>query len=135
MAGTNGYTAQQFIDAIPGTGGVVSAIADKVGCTWNTAKKYLTEYATVYTAWQNERNRINDRARHHIIQAILAGDLQMCKWWLQVMDEEFKPKQEVDVTSGGERIEPAPSAETVAAALAILDAKRGCDGCQGCGDS
>ena len=101
MAGANGYTAQQFIDAIPGTGGVVSAIADKVGCTWNTAKKYLTEYATVNQAWQNERNRINDRAKHHIIKAVMDGDLQICKWWLQVMDQEFKPKSEVDVTSGG----------------------------------
>ena len=33
----NSYTAQTFIDAIPGTGGIVSAIARKVGCEWNTA--------------------------------------------------------------------------------------------------
>ena len=28
----NGYTAQVFLEAIPGTGGIISAIARKVGC-------------------------------------------------------------------------------------------------------
>jgi hypothetical protein len=92
--GKNGkYTAQQFIDAIPGTGGVVSAIADSVGCAWNTAKKYIDEYATVNQAWQNERNRITDRAEHNIVGAINRGDLAMSKWWLQVMRDEFVPKE------------------------------------------
>ena len=87
------YTAQQFIDAIPGTGGIVSAIADKVGCTWHTARRYIDTYATVNQAWQNERNKITDKARHNIIKAIHGGDLQMSKWWLQVMDDEFVPRE------------------------------------------
>lgn len=90
--GSNGkYTAQQFIDAIEGTGGVVSSIAEKVGCAWNTAKKYIDNYATVKQAWQNERNRITDRAQNNIIKSINKGDLQMSKWWLQVMDGDFNP--------------------------------------------
>jgi hypothetical protein len=35
--GKNKYTAEQFIKAIPGTGGIISAIARKVDCEWNTA--------------------------------------------------------------------------------------------------
>jgi len=90
--GSNGkYTAQQFIDAIQGTGGVVSSIADNVGCAWNTAKKYIDEYATVNQAWQNERSRITDRAQNNIIKSINKGDLQLSKWWLQVMDGDFNP--------------------------------------------
>ncbi len=97
--GKNGkYTAQQFIDAIPGTGGVVSAIADNVGCAWDTAKKYLTTYATVNQAWENERNRITDRAEHNIVGAINKGDLQMSKWWLQVMRDEFVPRERREVS-------------------------------------
>lgn len=102
--GKNGkYTAQQFIDAIPGTGGVVSAIAERVGCAWNTAKKYIDEYATVKQAWQNERHYITDMAQDNIIGAVKDGDLQMSKWWLQVMDEEFNPpqRQEISGTDGG----------------------------------
>lgn len=87
------YIAQQFIDAIPGTGGIISAIAAKVGCAWNTAKKYIDRYATVQTAWLNERNRITDKAQHNIICAIEKGDLQFSKWWVTVMNEEFRPPQ------------------------------------------
>lgn len=96
MADKKHYTAAQFIKAIPGTGGIISALADKVGCTWHTAKKYVTEYATVAEAWEAERNRITDKARHNIVKAIHGGDLQMSKWWLQVMDDEFVPRQRVD---------------------------------------
>ncbi len=102
--GYNGkFTAQQFIDAMPGTGGVVSMIADVVGCAWNTAKKYIDEYPTVNRAWLNERGRINDKAKHNIIEAITKEkDLQMSKWWLSVLDDEFKPKQDIKHTGSGE---------------------------------
>jgi len=94
------YTTKQFIDAMPGTGGVISAIADKISkeCSWNTAKAYIEKYPTVKTAWENERNKITDRARHNIIKSIHDGDLQMSKWWLQVMDDEFVPKQRNELT-------------------------------------
>ena len=102
--GYNGkFTAQQFIDAMPGTGGVVSMIADAVGCAWNTAKKYIDTYPTVNQAWLNERGRINDKAKHNIISSINDGDLQMSKWWLSVLDDEFKPKQDIKHTGSGER--------------------------------
>ena len=101
--GYNGkFTAQQFIDAMPGTGGVVSLIAAVVGCAWNTAKKYIDEYPTVNRAWRNERSAINDKAQHNIIKSINEGDLQMSKWWLSVLDDEFKPKQAVQHTGTGE---------------------------------
>lgn len=98
----NGYTAKQFIDAIPDTGGVISSIADKVGCSWHTAKKYIEEYSTVNEAWQEERNRITDKARNNIIKAIDRNDLQMSKWWLQVMDEEFVPRERREIDQSGD---------------------------------
>lgn len=103
--GKNGnYTAQQFIDAIPGTGGIVTEIAKRVGCAWNTAKKYIEEYATINIAWQNERNRINDLAKSNIIKAMEGDednppDIQTSKWWLGVMDKEFMPKSKVELES------------------------------------
>ena len=97
--GKNGnYTCQQFIDAIPGTGGIVSEIAKKVKCAWNTAKKYIEGHPTVKQAWENERSRITDRAKSHIIVAIEDGDLQTSKWWVQVMDDDFKPSQRLEHT-------------------------------------
>ena len=92
------YTAGQFIQAIKGSGGVISAIADAVGCDWHTAKKYIDQYPTVQEAWQSERQRITDRARHNIIRAIGDGDLQMSKWWLQVMYDEFVERNRTEVS-------------------------------------
>jgi len=99
---SNRYTADKFIAAIPGSGGIISAIADRVGCDWHTAKKYIHKHPTVEAAWEAERNKITDKARHNIIRAIQEGDLQMSKWWIQVMDPEFSPS--LDIKSGGEAI-------------------------------
>ena len=90
------YTAHQFVEAIPGTGGVISDIAEKVGCAWNTARKYIDRHPSVYDAWDCERNRITDIAENNIIQAVQKGDLQMSKWWLQVMRSDFIEKQRVE---------------------------------------
>lgn len=90
--GSNNYTAKQFIDAMSGTGGIVQALAEKVGCNWQTAKKFIDTFPTVNRAWLAERNRITDKAEHNIILSIKDGDLQMSKWWLQVMRDEFTPK-------------------------------------------
>jgi len=91
------YTAEQFIAAIPGTGGVISLIADVVGCSWHTARKYIHEHATVLEAFEAERMSITDRARHNILKAIEAGDLAMSKWWLQCQDPEFSTKSETTI--------------------------------------
>ena len=96
MAKKNGFTAAQFIKAIPGTGGIISEIADRVGCSWNTAKKYITEYSTIADAYSEECNRITDKARGNVKRAIDRGDLQTSKWWLQVKDPDFTPSQKVE---------------------------------------
>jgi hypothetical protein len=93
------FTVTQFIKAIPGTGGIISVIAKTVNCDWHTAKKYIEEHPTVKQAWTNERNQITDRAKHNILKAINDGDLQLSKWWLSVMDEEFIEKQRHELTS------------------------------------
>jgi hypothetical protein len=92
------YTAKQFIEAIKGSGGIISQIAATVGCDWHTAKRYIEEYSTVKAAWEAERNKVTDKARHNIVKAIHGGNLQMSKWWLQVMDDEFTPKSKHEVT-------------------------------------
>ena len=96
------YSAQQFIGAIYGTGGIISAIADRVGCDWHTAKRYIDGYPTIKQAYDNERHKVTDKARHNIIKAIQEGDVQVSKWWLQVMDKDFAPRQELDLTTGGQ---------------------------------
>ena len=78
----NHYSAQQFIKAIPGTGGIITAIAQRVGCEWHTAKKYITTYATIAQAYADEQERVLDRAESVLITSINEGNTQDAKWML-----------------------------------------------------
>jgi len=78
----NGYTAQQFIEAIPGTGGIVSAIARKIGCEWNTVKAYLDKYPTVRAAYLAECEAMLDLAESTVLKNIKDGDTSDAKWYL-----------------------------------------------------
>jgi len=71
--GRNKYTAEQFIKAIPGTGGIISAIARKVDCEWNTAKAYIDKYPTIKQAYDNECQTILDMAETGLYKAIREG--------------------------------------------------------------
>jgi hypothetical protein len=99
--GKNLFTAKQFIAAIPGSGGIISTIAKRVGCDWDTAKKYLTEMPTVNQAWENEKERVDDMAESTLIKSIQEGNTQDAKWWLaRVRREKFGDN--VDVTTAGQ---------------------------------
>lgn len=76
------YTAAQFINAIPGTGGIISAIAKRVGCEWSTAKKYIETYPTIKAAYDNECEAVTDMAESVLITSIKNGDSADAKWWL-----------------------------------------------------
>ena len=97
----NGWKAQDFIDVIPGTGGVITVIAERVGCAWHTAKKYITEYPTIKQAYNNEKHKVDDKAISNVYLAISKGDLETSKWWIRMkLGDEFHPtdKQIADVT-------------------------------------
>ena len=97
------YTAKQFIDAIPGTGGIVVTIAERVGCNWHTAKKYIDNYPTIQQAYQDECERISDLATSTVLKAIRDGDVSTAKWWLTKKRKgEFGDA--LDITSGGQPI-------------------------------
>jgi hypothetical protein len=101
MSRTNQFTAAQFKKAIPGSGGIISTIAKRVGCDWDTAKKYLTEMPTITTAWENEKERVDDMAESTLIKSIQEGNTQDAKWWLaRVRREKFGDN--VDVTTAGQ---------------------------------
>ena len=107
------YTAKQFIDAIPGTGGIVSTIADRVGCKWHTARKYIEEYPTVKDVYNEEIERVIDLAEGVLIQNIQiaakqakAGrdvDTSDVKWFLsrKAKSRGYVERQEVTGAEGG----------------------------------
>lgn len=82
MANKDQFTAKQFIEAIPGTGGIVSAIAKKVGCTWHTAKKYIDKHPTIKQAYEDECEAVLDMTETQAIKAIKKGDGPMIRYML-----------------------------------------------------
>jgi len=117
VPGANQYKASDFIDAIPGTGGIISAIASKVPCAWHTAKKYIVNYPTVARAYDDECQKIGDMAESGLYRALRTvkdkkgtvtkeGEPWAIKFYLttKARDRGYVVKQELDVTSGGEPI-------------------------------
>ena len=82
MGKPNQYTAKQFIDNIPGTGGIITSIARKVGCKWHTAKKYIEGYPTINRAYQDECEIILDLAESELIKTIKRGEQWAVKYLL-----------------------------------------------------
>lgn len=66
------FQASQFIAAIPGTSGIISSIAKKVGCSWNTAKAFIDNYPTVKAAFEAEREGLLD-----IAESVLANNIKL----------------------------------------------------------
>ena len=103
MGKNNHYGVQVFIDAIPGSGGIISTIAKRVGCAWHTAKKYCTEYATVAKVYQDECEAITDLAESTVLKSIQEGDVSVAKWYLtmKAKDRGYAPRQEITGADGG----------------------------------
>ena len=76
------YTAQDFIDAIPGTGGIISAIARKVGCDWKTADSWVHDFPTVRRVYDAECEAMLDLAESTVLKNIKDGDTADAKWYL-----------------------------------------------------
>jgi len=101
MAGREQYKADDFIKAIPGTGGIISTIASRVGCEWHTAKKYIDDKPTIQQAYQDECEKVDDLAVSTVIKAIRDGDVGVAKWWLERKRKgEFAQRQEVTGAEG-----------------------------------
>lgn len=78
------YTMQMFIDAIPGSGGIISTIAARVGCDWYTVKRYIDKYATIRRAYEDECEKVADLAESVVIGEIKNKDIQTAKWYLMM---------------------------------------------------
>lgn len=79
---TSKYKAQDFIKAIPGSGGIISTIARRVGCEWHTAKTWIDKSPRVRQVYDDEIESIIDLAESILIKSIKDGDSQDAKWFL-----------------------------------------------------
>ena len=100
MPNRNQYTAQQFIDAIADSAGIISTISRRVGCAWHTAQKYILNYPTVKAVYDDECEKVLDLAETVVLQSLKDKDVQMAKWYLSVKgaDRGYQKTQHLELT-------------------------------------
>lgn len=82
MAGTQKYTAQQIIDTLKQTKGMIYIAAERLGCSAQTIKNYGARYISVREAMEQEDEQVNDVAELKLIQAIHEGEAWAVKYRL-----------------------------------------------------
>jgi len=107
------YKASQFIAAIPRSAGIISIIANRVGCDWNTVKAWVKNHPTVAAAYAAEIETPLDTAESVVIRNIqLAAKQQQeadapvdstdAKWYLTMKGKNrgYSTRQEISGPDG-----------------------------------
>jgi len=102
MAYRTDLTAEEMIEAIPGSAGIVSTIARKVGCSWRRARKFIDEHPTVHAAYRDECEKIKDLAETKMIEIISDKDPGTIRWYLSTKARDRGYGEHQDITLHGE---------------------------------
>jgi hypothetical protein len=70
MAGKEKLSTQQVIEAIKGTGGIVSVIARKLAVDWETIRAMIDRHPSVKAAFEAERESVLDLSESVLMQNI-----------------------------------------------------------------
>jgi enoyl-[acyl-carrier-protein] reductase (NADH) len=95
------FTDDQIIDAIKGSCGIITNIANSLGCSWDTANNRIKNgNEIVKTAYRDETERVIDKAESVINKAIDKDDIQTAKWFLATKGKVrgYSEKTEVEHT-------------------------------------
>ena len=105
MSNANGnrYDMQTVLDAISGSGAIMSTIAKRLNCGWATARSYVQRWEETQQAYEDEEQTILDMAESTLYQAIRNNDVQAAKWVLSTKGKArgFSEKYEHEVTGAG----------------------------------
>ena len=82
MGSPKKYTQQNVLEAIKGSGSIVSTVARRLGCEWITAKRYIEKWEVTQRAMLDEEETILDMAESKLYEAIQKDDIQAAKWIL-----------------------------------------------------
>ena len=76
------YTNAQFLEAIDGCAGIISTVAARLDCSWETARDRIRKSPKLERAFQDEQEHVNDMAETTVLKSIKDGNTQDAKWWL-----------------------------------------------------
>ena len=76
------YTQEQILQAIKGSGAIITTIASRLDCAWSTAQSYVLKWETTRRAMGDETELVKDLAESTLITSIKQGDTTSAKWYL-----------------------------------------------------
>lgn len=91
------YSKELVLEAINECHGVILTVAQRLGCRWDTARRYIDKWETTKQAFDNEREKLLDMAESVVFKAIENGDIQTAKWVLATLgrDRGYNERQEI----------------------------------------
>lgn len=92
------FTEEEMLNAIKGSAGIISTIADNLNCQWHSAHKYIQKYESAKQAYEDECERMLDTAESELKKLIEKGDPQMIRYILSTKGKKrgFSEKQEIE---------------------------------------
>jgi Mn-dependent DtxR family transcriptional regulator len=99
------YTEEQILKAISGSRAIMSTIADRLGCTWHTAKKYVEKYPNCVRALEDETESLIDTVENKAIELMEKGDSSMVKYYLSTKGKKrgYSEKHEIEHSSNPDK--------------------------------
>jgi len=104
------YTIDQVLDAVNNSAGVMEYVAQKLNCTWDTARKYVNKWEETKEAFEVSECKLHTLAYKSFHKAISDGE----RWAVErILDTTARrnghnivTRHEIDHTNGGEPFEP-----------------------------
>ena len=96
------YTQEQMIKALEESRGLIAPAARALGCSRDTIRSYLEEYAEVAQAKLDQREAVTDMAENALYAAILRGEAWAICFYLKCMakDRGYVEKAEISGPGG-----------------------------------
>jgi transposase len=90
-------TNETIIEAIKGSGGIISTIAKRLNVSWHTADKYIQQSDETKEALADEREAILDMAEGALYGSIKEGNTQDAKWLLATKGRKRGFNEKIDI--------------------------------------
>jgi hypothetical protein len=103
MGAEKSYTDEQIAKAIKGSGGIMSSIAKRLKCNWNTARKYVNSKPEFEEMLQEEEEAVLDMGEAALYAQVKNQEAWAVKYLLATKGKKrgYVERQEVDHTTGG----------------------------------
>lgn len=77
------YTLEEVLQAVKGSGAIMSVVATRLGCEWQTAKKYVLKYPEAVELFNSEELKGVDFAESKLLELVKNGDLNAITLYLK----------------------------------------------------